>query len=151
MCEQDEFTHTETERQDYVDNVIEHTLDRLAGTALEHNIEFIGEIRDTIQKILVDKLKLMTEQQFYPFRELKPDDKSDRPDETNDEGEWVVTVDQLEKAVMNAIQQTDADEFAQLAGDSLGGYCHYNPITQKYYFTPSLSYCGGLDFIKEKN
>ena len=75
MDNEDEFTQQETDRQDYVDNVIQHTLDRLAGTAIDWNIEYIGEIRDAIQSIIVDELKLMTEQEFYPYREIEDDNQ----------------------------------------------------------------------------
>jgi hypothetical protein len=151
-----ELSLREIERQDCVDNAIHNFIEDMIPNAtdyLEWNIENIGIIRDALQEIIVDKLGLMTEQEFYPYIELDDDgnfvlEPSDKPDETNKEGEWVVTVDQLEKAVMTAISQTDADEFAQLAGDSLGGYCRYNPLTQKYYFTPNLNYQGGLDFIR---
>jgi hypothetical protein len=153
-----ELSLREIERQDCVDNAVFRLILDCSPEEADINwdIELIGKIRDALQEVLVDDLKLMTEQEFYPYIELDDDgnivlEPSDKPDETNEKGEWVVTVDQLEKAVMTAISQTDADEFAQLAGDSLGGYCRYNPLTQKYYFTPSLNYWGGLDFIKESS
>jgi len=34
---------------------------------LNWDIELIGEIRDSVETVLVDKLKLMTEMEFYPY------------------------------------------------------------------------------------
>lgn len=72
--EYEEFTERETDRQDEVDNAIHQMLCDLApwgqGELIEWDIEDISNVRDVIQEILVDKLKLMTEQQFYPYREI---------------------------------------------------------------------------------
>jgi hypothetical protein len=72
MVDGEIFTQAETERQDIVDNLIYQLLTDLApwGIEIDWDMEYIGEVRDVIQEILVDKLGLMTEMQFYPYREL---------------------------------------------------------------------------------
>lgn len=73
MCKQDEFTEKETRRQDIVDNAIQNLMVELSPWGvddIEWDIEYIGMVRDVIKDFLVDKLSLMTEQEFYPYREL---------------------------------------------------------------------------------
>jgi len=72
MVEGEIFTGAETDRQDIVDNLIYQLLTDLApwGTEIDWDTEYIAEVRDVIQEILVDELGLMTEMQFYPYREL---------------------------------------------------------------------------------
>jgi hypothetical protein len=67
-----EFTSRELERMDFVDNAIYNLLLELAGVnedKLEWDMEDIGEIRDLIQEIVVNKYHLMTEMEFCPCRE----------------------------------------------------------------------------------
>lgn len=137
--EGEEWTEAETDRQDYVDNVIEHTIDRLAGTALEHNIEFIGKVRDALQEIIVDDLKLMTEQEFYPYRVLESEPK---------QKEMIITDEQLVTAMQKEIEDMDADELAIMAGDWLGGLCWYTN-DNLYSFIPDERYYGALEFTKK--
>ena len=75
MVEGEIFTQAETERQDIVDNLIYQLLTDLApwGSEIDWDMEYIAEVRDVIQEILVDELGLMTEQKFYPYRELEPE------------------------------------------------------------------------------
>ena len=75
MVEGEIFTQAETERQDIVDNSIYQLLTDLApwGAEIDWDMEYIAEVRDVIQEILVDELGLMTEQKFYPYRELEPE------------------------------------------------------------------------------
>jgi hypothetical protein len=72
MVDGEIFTGAETDRQDIVDNLIYQLLTDLApwGSEIDWDIEYIAEVRDVIQEILVDELGLMTEMQFYPYREL---------------------------------------------------------------------------------
>ncbi len=64
------LTAKQIERQDYVDNLIFELINELnpSDKEIEWNIESIGEIRDVIQSILVNK-GICTEQEFYPYIE----------------------------------------------------------------------------------
>jgi len=55
-------------RQDYVDNQIFQLLQTVSPSQqpIEWNIEMIGDIRDTIEKWVVDKMRVCTEKDFYP-------------------------------------------------------------------------------------
>lgn len=70
---------TQTERQDFVDNTIEHTMRTLVPSRYDyrdnyHDIEYIGEVRDKIQECLKAMLAISPEnsddfdQQFYPSK-----------------------------------------------------------------------------------
>jgi DNA polymerase sigma len=56
------------EQQDFVDNAIFDLLNTLnpTDTELKWNIKPISEIREVIQALFVDELKLCTEDEFYP-------------------------------------------------------------------------------------
>jgi hypothetical protein len=62
------FTEDQIKRQDFVDNEIYDLVKRLipSKSAIEWDIEMIGDIRDTIQHWLVDKYKIVDELEFYP-------------------------------------------------------------------------------------
>lgn len=71
--EQEEFTDAETAQQDWVDGEIFQLVARLGGVNpanLEWNIEWISEIREAVQDVICDRLKLMTKMEFYPYREI---------------------------------------------------------------------------------
>ncbi len=63
-----QLTKKQIERQDYVDNQIFELIQKLLPPSKKINwdIEVIGDVRDTIQKQIVDNQKLMSERQFYP-------------------------------------------------------------------------------------
>lgn len=63
----DLFTPRQTEQQDAVDNLCHRLLCDLAGQELEWDVEHYGEVRDAAQEVIVDKLGLMTEMDFYPY------------------------------------------------------------------------------------
>jgi hypothetical protein len=65
----DELTPAQRERQDTVDNVCHRLLEELAGKELPWDMEHIGELREVVQDIIVDKLHIMTELEFYPYLE----------------------------------------------------------------------------------
>ena len=65
-----EWALAETYQQDLVDNAIYALLQELSPKPIEWDIAVIGEVRDVVQKVLVDELHLLTEQQFYPYRIL---------------------------------------------------------------------------------
>ncbi len=69
-----ELTKRQLERQDDVDNACFNLLTDLAGdkaSKLEWDMEHISAVREAVQEVLVDKLHLMTEQEFYPYLEDK--------------------------------------------------------------------------------
>jgi hypothetical protein len=63
------FAERETERQDCVDNLIFELINAVVPEDVEvdWDIEDIGEIRDVLEGIIVDKLNLMTSYDFYPY------------------------------------------------------------------------------------
>ena len=63
------FTEQEIIRQDFVDHTIFELLQELTPTVseLEWNYEAISEIRKVIQSHLVRKMKVCTQQEFYPI------------------------------------------------------------------------------------
>ena len=70
----EELTEAQLERQDWVDNCCHGFLQEmaaLAGKDIEWDMEHLGEVRLVAQEIVVDKLKLMTEMEFYPYIELE--------------------------------------------------------------------------------
>jgi hypothetical protein len=78
-----ELTRKELDQQDTVDGAIHDLIEDLAIPFLEDkpdfnpddpitwDIEDISSIREIIQDILVKKLKVCTEMQFYPYRTLR--------------------------------------------------------------------------------
>jgi hypothetical protein len=147
MADYKEFTNRETERQDWVDGSIFELLEQCApdGAVIEWDIEDISEIREAIQEILVEKHKLMTELEFYPYREY---DAVENPDYKPDNTEMIITDEQIVVAIREAVESMDADDLAKLAGDFIGGLCWYTN-DGLYSFIPDENYCGGLDFTKE--
>ncbi len=66
---QRELTQDESDRQDWVDNAINGLLMELSGKDVDWDIAHISEVREVCQTIICDKLKLMTEMEFYPYFE----------------------------------------------------------------------------------
>jgi hypothetical protein len=66
-----ELTKHQIYRQDFVDNAIFDLIQKVnpSGKEIEWNIEMIGDVRDVIQEWAVDKLEIITEQDFYPYFE----------------------------------------------------------------------------------
>ena len=66
-----ELTQSQLTRQDHIDNLIYDLLQDCVPPEqyIPWDIEYIGEIRDTVQGIIVDKLKIMSEMEFYPYVE----------------------------------------------------------------------------------
>lgn len=62
------LTSKQIKRQDFVDNEIFDMINKLNPTErkIEWNIEFIAEVRDKIETILVSDLQLSQKQGFYP-------------------------------------------------------------------------------------
>ena len=67
----EELTHGQIERQDFVDNGIFDLIQNLnpTSTETEWDIEVIGQIRDHIRYLLVEKLQICDEMSFYPYLE----------------------------------------------------------------------------------
>lgn len=63
------FSKEQLERQDFVDNAIFQLMQKInpSDIDIDWNIELIGEIRDIVQEIFVEKLTLCNEEYFYPF------------------------------------------------------------------------------------
>lgn len=68
-----ELTNSQLWRQDVVDNEIHSLIQKLAGNLhhIEWDIENIGDIRDVVEDVIVNRLKIMDAQKFYPFVEEK--------------------------------------------------------------------------------
>lgn len=64
-----ELTDKQIKRQDFVDNAIYHLIQEVnpAGKPITWDIEMIGDIRDVIEKWLVERENIATEQTFYPY------------------------------------------------------------------------------------
>jgi len=76
--QEQELTQAQLDRQDEVDNacfnfILELSGERSAddGGKVEWDMETIQEIREAVQDVIVDKLHLMTEMEFYPYIELE--------------------------------------------------------------------------------
>lgn len=54
------------ERQDFVNSKIFELLCDVSGVDLDWDIELIGKIRDVLAEVIVDDLKIMDDQTFYP-------------------------------------------------------------------------------------
>ncbi len=67
------LTQKQLDRQDVVDAGCHMLIEELNPTVMEidWDIEDIGRIRDVVQDIIVNKLKLCSEEEFYPFMEEK--------------------------------------------------------------------------------
>ena len=69
-----ELTQSQLDRQDEVDNacfnfILEMSGEKSAddGGKVEWDMETIQVIREAVQEVIVDKLRLMTEMEFYPY------------------------------------------------------------------------------------
>ena len=63
------LTKRQIDRQDFVDNEIFDLMQKCLppSKTMEWDIEVIGAIRDAMKEQIVDKQKLMSEAQFYPY------------------------------------------------------------------------------------
>ena len=66
-----EWARAETTQQDLVDNAVYAMLQELSPKPIEWDIDVIGRVRDRVEEVLVDRLHLLTHQQFYPYRILR--------------------------------------------------------------------------------
>lgn len=64
-----ELTDKQIDRQDFVDNAIFQLVQRVnpTGKNIEWDIEMIGEVRDVIWQWIVERMKIIDEQTFYPY------------------------------------------------------------------------------------
>ncbi|MHB8084389.1 MAG: hypothetical protein ACYDHZ_00990 [Dehalococcoidia bacterium] len=76
------LTDAQVERQDLVDNACHALLNGLvASSGVAHHgrdliawdMEHIAAVREAVQEVVVDRLHLMTEMEFYPYIELIPE------------------------------------------------------------------------------
>ena len=65
------LTQQQIAQQDFVDNAIFSLIQVInpSNREIEWDIEMIGEIRDVLKEWLVDKLNVITKQEFYPYSE----------------------------------------------------------------------------------
>jgi hypothetical protein len=146
--DEDGWTEQETDRQDRVDNAIFNMVEEITPIGyMDWDMELIGEIRDVIKEYVVDQKNWMTEQQFYPYRELTPEPKENivlQPFKG-----LIVTDEQLVTAMRKEVEDIDADQLAEWAGHCLGGKCWYLE-DNTYSFEPDENYYGAFNFIKDK-
>jgi len=68
-----ELTQKQLDRQDAVDNECHDLLNSLgsktSADSVPWDIELISIVREAVQEVVVDKLHLMTEMEFYPYIE----------------------------------------------------------------------------------
>jgi hypothetical protein len=144
----DGWDEYETYRQDKVDNAIFDMVKDITPIGyLQWDMELIGEIRDVILEYVVNQKKWMTEQQFYPYRELTPE-----PDGNITLQPFkglIVTDEQLVTAMRKEVEDIDAEQLAEWAGHCLGGKCWYLE-DNTYSFEPDENYYGAFNFIKDK-
>lgn len=65
-----ELTQSQLDRCDAVDAAIHQLLLELTGKTedeLEQDMEHIGDIRDAVQEVICDRLKIMSPMDFYPW------------------------------------------------------------------------------------
>jgi len=64
-----QLTKRQINRQDFVDNQIFELIQKLLPPSkqIDWNVEVIGAVRDTIREQIVDKQKIVSEEQFYPY------------------------------------------------------------------------------------
>lgn len=62
-----ELTKAQQGQLDFVDNNIHGLLVGLTGQEIEWDMELIGIVVDAVREVICDKLKLMTEMDFYPY------------------------------------------------------------------------------------
>jgi len=67
----DELTRNQIIRQDFVDNSIYDLINLIKPTSkpIDWNIELIGVVRDSLKSVIVDRLYICNEMEFYPFIE----------------------------------------------------------------------------------
>ena len=66
------LTKQQIGRQDFVDNQIYETLQKLIPLSkmIEWDIEIIGTIREAVREQIVDERRIMNEIKFYPYLKL---------------------------------------------------------------------------------
>ena len=66
-----ELTNKQVERQDFVDNACHKLLNEMAvgPEVAQWDIGNISTVREAVKEVIVDKLHLMTEMEFYPYLE----------------------------------------------------------------------------------
>lgn len=67
MTSNEGLPQEQLDRIDEVDSGIHELLMGLAGEDLDFDMEHIGDIRDTVQEVICDRLKLMSKYDFYPW------------------------------------------------------------------------------------
>jgi len=56
---------------------------------------------------------------------------------------------EFEEVVMDIIYKLDADRFAEIGAELVGGECWFNATEMVYVFTPNESYCDAFGKAEE--
>jgi len=141
MTDEMEFTKEETRIQDDVDNIIYDMVYELGylgeNYELPWNIEWISAIREIAKDVIVNQEHRMTEQEFYPYREVETPNNYPKI-------ETFVSDDTLMHSLIEAIECLDSDDLAKVAGYLLGGDCKYDTENSVYHFKSNSNYSGAL-------
>jgi hypothetical protein len=142
------LTGEQLDRQDLVDNAIQDLIERVTGNGVQSwSLENIGKLRDTLKDVIVNDIKAMPAQEFYPEVEYEP---QDIPPKENIKPIVIAVNDrQLVDAVIEAVKSLDAEDFAYMAGEVLGGECEYTE-DGVYAFYPDENYYGAFDYLLEE-
>lgn len=67
-----QLTEKQIRRQDFVDNEVFELMQKLLPRSkkMKWDIEAIGAIRDAIREQIVNKQKIVSEEQFYPYLKI---------------------------------------------------------------------------------
>ncbi len=67
------LTKPQIKRQDFVDNKVFELLQEFLpqSKTMQWDIEAIGAVRDAIREQIINKQKVMSEEQFYPYLKIE--------------------------------------------------------------------------------
>lgn len=111
-----ELTPKQYEQQDFVDDEIMNLICRLANKAegeLEWDMELISIVREAVQEVICDKLKLMTELEFYPYIA----EEENPPDAEELEIRYVASKIDTRNIAEVIIERLQGDEDLELKGE----------------------------------
>jgi hypothetical protein len=121
MSEEKELTQAQTEQQDAVDDACFNLIRELAGEdvsaddiakgdqgGIEWDMELIGIVREAVQEVICDRLKLKTEMEFYPYIESESDGEELSPAIV----EFMARIDtqNIAELVLSALLENDVEQ-----------------------------------------
>ncbi len=67
------LTDKQLQRQDFVDNAVFDLIQQVNPTKkkIKWNIEFIAYVRDSLESLFVERMKICDKQKFYPSIKIK--------------------------------------------------------------------------------